>query len=67
MTEKQILHRTTSIENLRAMTVNERLYACGLQDEFDKAIQSDKVLAKKILSHLLVDEASIELILISKQ
>lgn len=67
MTKKQILHRTISIENLRGMTVNERLYACGLQDEFDKAIQSDKVLAKKILTHLLVDEASIELILISKQ
>lgn len=67
MTKKQILHRTISIENLRGMTVNERLYACGLIDEFDKAIQSDKVLAKKILTHLLVDEASIELILISKQ
>ena len=67
MTKKQILHRTISIENLRGMTVNERLYACGLIDEFDKAIQSDKVLAKKILTHLLVDEASIELILNSKQ
>ena len=49
------------------MTLNERLYACGLLDEFDKAIQSDKVLAKKILTHLLVDEISIELILNSKQ
>ncbi|MEM0578335.1 hypothetical protein [Flavobacterium polysaccharolyticum] len=49
------------------MTVNERLYACGLIDVFDKAIQSDKVLAKKTLTHLLVDEASIELILNSKQ
>lgn len=29
------------------MTVNERLYACGLLDEFDKAMQSDKVLEKK--------------------
>lgn len=47
------------------MTVNERLYACGLIDEFDKAMLSDKVLAKKILTHLLV--ASIELILNSKQ
>lgn len=66
MKEKQILHRTTSIENLRGMTVNERLYACGLIDEFDKAMQSDKVLAKKILTNLLVDEVSIELILNSR-
>lgn len=67
MTKKQLLHRTISIENLRAMTVNERLYACGLIDEFDKAMQSDKVLAKKILTYLLVDEASIELIINSKK
>ena len=42
------------------MTVNERLYACGLIDEFDKAQIDDKDKAKKILKLLGVDKPSIE-------
>ena len=42
------------------MTVNERLYVCGLMDEFDKALIADKTKAKKILELLGVDKPSIE-------
>ena len=42
------------------MTVNERLFVCGLMREFDKALISDKGKTKKILELLGVDKQSIE-------
>jgi hypothetical protein len=45
---------------LPAMTVNERLYASGLMDEFDEAKANDKRRAKEILRLLSVDETAIE-------
>jgi hypothetical protein len=48
------------IEGLNGMTVNERLFASGLVDEFDKAKLHDKRRAREILMLLDVDKASIE-------
>jgi hypothetical protein len=42
------------------MTVNERLYVCGLMDESDKELIVDKDKAKKILELLGIDKPSIE-------
>jgi len=42
------------------MTVNERIFVCGLMDEFDKALLDDKAKAEKILELLGVDKPSIE-------
>lgn len=60
MTEEQIIKAISKVDGLGGMTVNERLYVCGLMDEFDKAIIVDKNKAKKILELLGVDEPSIE-------
>ena len=63
MTDKEVLQKIKSVENIGGMTVNESLYACGLIKEFDKSMMSDKVLAEKILTHLAVDIESITLII----
>jgi hypothetical protein len=42
------------------MTVNEKLYASGLMEEFDEVKATDKRRAKEILRWLRVDEPSIE-------
>ncbi len=60
MTEQEIIKAITKVEELGEMTVNERLYVCGLMDEFDKALIVDKDKAKKILELLGVDKPSIE-------
>jgi hypothetical protein len=61
MTENEIIKAISKVEGLGGMTVNERLYVCGLMDEFDKAlIIDDKGKAKKILELLGVDRPSIE-------
>lgn len=49
------------IDGLIGMTVNERLYASGLMDEFYECLVNDKTRAKQILRWLRVDEPSIEL------
>ena len=64
MTEQEIIKSISNIEGLRAMTVNERLFACGLIDEFDKARIHNKEKAKKILELLGVDKPSIEKIVV---
>jgi hypothetical protein len=60
MTEQEIIKAISKVEVLSGMTVNERLYVCGLMNEFDKALILDKEKAKKILELLLVDKPSIE-------
>jgi hypothetical protein len=60
MTEQEIIKAISKVEGLGGMTVNERLYFCGLIDEFDKALIADKDKAKKILELLGVDKPSIE-------
>ena len=46
------------------MTVNERLYAAGLMDEFDTAVQrKDSPEVRRILETVQLSEASIEPIL----
>ena len=46
------------------MTVNERLYASGKMDEFDRGVEKKNVeKVKAVLKEVEVDEASIELIL----
>lgn len=60
MTEQEIIKRMSKIEGLAGMTVNERLFLCGLMDEFDKTRIADKEKAKKILELLGIDKPSIE-------
>lgn len=60
MTEKEIIKAISKVEGIGGMTVNERLYVCGLMDEFDKAQIADKNKAKKISELLGVDKPSIE-------
>ncbi|MDO9261668.1 MAG: hypothetical protein Q7U08_06985 [Flavobacteriaceae bacterium] len=60
MTEQEILKAISKVEGIGGMTVNERLYVCGLMDEFDKSMKSDKHKAEKILELLGVDKQSIE-------
>jgi len=63
MTEQEIIIEINKVVGLGGMTVNERLFACGLMDEFDKALINDKNKARKILELLRVDNPSIEKIL----
>jgi hypothetical protein len=60
MTEQEIIKAISKVDGLEGMTVNERLYVCGLMDEFDKAQIADKGKARKILELLGVDKPSIE-------
>ena len=66
MTEKEILEKAKIID-VAGMAVNERLYASGLIDKFDKAKKSNKYLAKLILEALRVDKSSINKILDSNR
>ena len=51
------------MEEIGGMTINERLYASGLMDDFDKYKKSNKRFARFILESLKVDRDSIEKIL----
>lgn len=51
------------LTGITSMTVNERLYAAGLMNEFEKYKKSDRRFAQFILEELKVDRASIEKIL----
>lgn len=63
MTEKQIIKAINKVDGLEGMTVNERLFVCGLMDDFYKALINDKAKARKILELLSVDTPSIEKII----
>ncbi len=43
MTEKEIKNKISFVENIGGMTINERLYVCGLDKEFEKALKNDKL------------------------
>ena len=60
MTDKEIIELVKQVEGLGGMTVNERLFATGLVDEFEKAKREDITKAKRILELLQVDQSSIE-------
>ena len=60
--DEQIFCEIGKTEGLGGMTVNERLFAVGLMDEFEEIVKRDKNRAKQILRWLRVDEPSIELI-----
>jgi len=60
MTEQEVITAISKVDELGGMTINERLFACGLMDEFDKARVDDKAKAKRILELLGVDKPSIE-------
>ncbi|MBX3241318.1 MAG: hypothetical protein KIT80_17545 [Chitinophagaceae bacterium] len=52
MTDKEILKAIQQVEGLSGMTVNERLFASDLINEFDKAKHHDKEKAIEILELL---------------
>ena len=60
MTILQIREKASSIEGLCGMTVNARLYLCGVIELFDDAMKNDKEFAISILTELKVDKDSIQ-------
>lgn len=63
MTIEEIENAILKVDGIQGMTVNERLYVCGLMDEFDNSLKNDKNKARLILELLKVDLLSIEKIL----
>lgn len=63
MTDEEINSKVKHVNGIGGMTVNERLFATNLMTLYDKAIKTDKELAKRILFALKVDEASVNKIL----
>lgn len=64
--EQTTIEKVQSIVGLDGMTVNERLYASGLMDEFVKTKRKNKTRATQILRILRVDKPSIDKILNKK-
>lgn len=60
MTEQEIIKAIAKVGEIGGMTVNERLYVCGLVKEFDNAVIRDREKARKILELLGVDKPSID-------
>ena len=63
MTKEEIYEKANSVIGIGGMTGNERLFASGLMDTFDKAKKKDKYLARTILQALKFDELSISRII----
>ena len=63
MTKEEIYRKVESVDGLGGMTVNERLFATGLMDTFDKVKVKNRELARIILEAIRVDKPSIEKIL----
>ena len=61
--EQRLIESIARIEGLDGMTVNERLYHSGLNEQFYQASKTDHRKARNILMLLKVDAPSIELIL----
>ena len=57
------IEKVQKVVGLDGMTVNERLYASGLMEEFDRTKKKNKTRAAQILRILRVDEPSIKKIL----
>ena len=60
MTDEEMIEAVKQVDGLGGMTVNERLFASGLMDEFDRAKKTDKAKARLILELLHVDKPSID-------
>ena len=63
MTKQEIKDAISKVEEFGGMTVNERLFVCGLMKEFDISLIKNKEKARKILELLQVDSLSIDQIL----
>lgn len=63
MTEEEMIDAVKQVDGLGGMTVNERLFASGFMDEFDRARKTDKAKARRILELLQVDKPSIDKII----
>lgn len=61
--ESITIEKARNVVGLKGMTVNERLFATGLMDEFDQAKKKNKKRAAQILRILGVDNNSISKIL----
>lgn len=61
--EELTIEKVQGVVGLEGMTVNERLYATGLMEEFDRTKKKNKTQAAQILRILRVDEPSIKKIL----
>lgn len=58
-----MIEAVRKVDGLGGMTVNERLFASGLMDEFDRTKKSDKAKASRILELLQVDKPYVDKIL----
>ena len=67
MNQQEIIETINRVPNLKGMTVNEMLYATGLDNEFYTSLESDKINAEIILILLNVGKHSIENILKNKK
>lgn len=63
MTNEEIYEKANNVIGIDGMTGNERLFASGLMDTFEKAKKKDKYLARTILQALKFDEISISRII----
>lgn len=63
MTQEEMIVAVKQVDGLGGMTVNERLFASGLMDEFDTAKKHDHARARIILELLHVDKPSIDKIM----
>lgn len=59
MTKDEIYEKANSVIGIEGMTGNERLYASGLMNEFDRVKKTDEHKARTILQALRFDELSI--------
>ena len=60
MTDEEMIDAVKQVDGLGWLTVNERLFASGLMDEFDRARKVDMTKARRILELLQVDKTSID-------
>jgi hypothetical protein len=60
MTDEEMIEAVKQVDGLGGMTVNERLFASGLMDEFDRVKETDKAKARRILELLQIDKPSID-------